>query len=287
MENLASTRPRSFQPLILLIATMASHALPLETPAPAGLDQNDIRVDLAEIPDALFSPDAPKQAGDALHGLGREDNNELHEEAERFSQRGAQGLRLEDMQRIYDQKQHAHSLDLLSKRIKVDWRNSDLVSQPRDLGSAVNWRATKLFIDMVVAIPRGIGLGAMLPHVINDLTWQFTLNVSINRARDFDVMHAKLGFNPSNRMLWVGKTCMGEDVWIAMIPNTFEADDAPVLDELEHAGKRCTHLEDLHRNILLVFLSYVLQEIGLSHIRLRKTYPKLDVDSLEASSDLL
>ena len=266
---------------------MASHAPPPEAPAPAGLDQNDIRVDIAEIPDALFSPDAPNQSAVALYGLGHEDSNELYEEAERFKHRGVKAVRLEYMQRMYDQKQHAQCLGLLSKRTSIDWRNSDLVSQPRDLGNAVNWRVTKHFIDMIVAVPRGIGLGAMLPHVINDLTWQFTLDVAKNKARNFDMVHAKLGFDPSNRMLWVGKTCMEEDVWIAMIPNTFEADDTPVLDELEHAGKRCTRLEDLHRNILLVFLSYVLQKIRHRHIHLRETYPDLDPDSLEASSGLL
>lgn len=266
---------------------MASHNLPQQTPPPPGLGQNDIRVDIAEIPDALFSPDAPKQTDAALYGLGPEDNNELHEEAERFSQRVPRHLRLEDMQKAYSQKQSAQCLGLLSNRIKVDWRTSALVSRPRDLGDAVNWRVTKHFIDMVVAVPRGIGLGAMLPGIINDLTWQFTLDVSRNQARNFEMVHAKLGFDPSNRMLWVGKTCMGEDVWIAMIPNTFEADDAAVLNELERSGKRCTRLKEVHRNILLVFLSYMLQKIGLRHIHLRKTYPDLDNNSLEASSGLL
>ena len=97
---------------------------------------------------------------------------------------------------------------------------------------------------MLVVVSRGIGLGTLLPNSGSDLDWEFKLDMSKNRFCDFTVARAKLGFNPSGRMLWVGTTTMSEDVWIALVPNTFETDAASMLEELEDKGtKKCsTHV---------------------------------------------
>ena len=112
------------------------------------------------------------------------------------------------------------------------------------MGNKARWDIPSHFIDMLVVVSRGIGLGTLLPNSGSDLDWEFKLDMSKNCFRDFTVARAKLGFNPSGRMLWVGTTTMSEDVWIALVPNTFETDAASMLEELEDKGtkKRSTHV---------------------------------------------
>jgi hypothetical protein len=269
---------------------MASSTLSSEVPAQSASASDDIYVNIAEVPDALLSLDAPTQRQALLYISGSEDDNELKEEAERFSKHGPRSIPLADMQKNYEEKRSAMGLGLLAQRVKINWRDSNKVSFPKEEGSKVNWRVTKHFLDMLVAVSNGIGLGALLPNtqVACDTNWEFVLDLSKNQTRDFGIMHAKLGFNPLQRMLWVGKTSMSEDVWIAMVPNTFETDHSLVLDELKDAGKRSTHLRERHRKALLVFLAYVLQRAGMRHIYLSEEYPDLDDDeALKLASNIL
>jgi hypothetical protein len=141
---------------------------------------------------------------------------------------------------------------------------------------------------MLVVVSRAIGLGALLPNVVGDMSWQFTLAVMKHPRRDFGMLHAKLGFNPSERMLWVGETHMSEDIWIAMVPNGFGSEDTPMLEELERAGKCHTCLTERHRKILLAFLAYALRCAGVGDIYMYPTYPDLDDDKeFKGSSNLL
>lgn len=238
-----------------------------------------VHVDIAEAPGALFSPDAPNQIDVLLHHHDEsEDINELRTEANRFLDSSAIAKHLRDMQQNYEKKRTATSMDLLKHRVKVNWKDSPLVLWPHREGNKARWDIPSHFIDMLVVVSRGIGLGALLPNFGSDMDWEFKLDVSKNHSRDFTMVRAKLGFNPSERMLWVGTTTMSEDVWIAMVPGTFETDGAPMLEELELEGakKRHTHLKDRHRKILLMFLAHVLQSIGLRHISVSTPYPDLD-----------
>jgi hypothetical protein len=172
----------------------------------------------------------------------------------------------------------------------VDWRKSELVSKPSELGNTVHWRINKHFVDMLVVVSRGIGLGALLPNVTSDVSWEFYLDVMKNPRRDFGMQHAKLGFNPSERMLWVGETHMSEDVWIAMVPNSFGKDnsDTPMLGGLEDGRKQRTCLTEHHRRILLAFLAYAASRAVVGDIYMFPTYPDVeDDDNFLRSSNLL
>lgn len=268
---------------------MPNYALDPEDSTRSGPDREYVQVALAEIPDALLLPDtdAPEQAETLLRLNGPEDDDELSAAAMAFSSTNPITISLEDMKQNYDQKRVAHGLDLLKKRMKVDWRNSNMVSLPSVLGKKMHWSVTRHFIDMLVIVSRDIGLGALLPNSNSDISWMFHLDVSKNETRDFGMAHAKLGFDPSERMLWVGKTPMSEDVWIAMVPKTFEADAAPAPEELGGKGKRRTHLRECHRKILHVFLATMLGRIGMRGIYMYPAYPDLDDnDMIKESSNL-
>lgn len=73
--------------------------------------------------------------------------------------------------------------------------------QPSDLGKKVSWRVYKHFLDFLVLVSRGIGLGALLPNANNNMSWLFCLDVRRNEKWDFRMANARLGFDPSERML--------------------------------------------------------------------------------------
>ena len=111
------------------------------------------------------------------------------------------------------------------------------------------------------------------------MSWEFRLEVFKNQSLNFSITCAKLGFNPSQRMLWIGKTVMSEDVWVTMVPKTFETDDSLVLEELDAASSgrnRHTHLKECHCKILLAFLAYALESIGICHVYLNPPYPDME-----------
>jgi len=247
-----------------------------------------VHIDVAEAPDALLSlgSDVPDQAETILHSDRPEDDDEIKEAIVAFSLNKPATRSLEEIKQIYDRKQHGAALELLKKRLKVPWRKSDLVLYPSKLGDEVDWKAGQSFMDMFVAVSRGIGLGALLPNVISDMSWKFFLDVSRHKDRDFGLANVKLGFDPLERMLWVGKTAASEDVWIAMVPYTFATDNTPALEEPKVAGKRRTHLKGHHRWILLAFLAKMLERIGLRGVYVTPTYPDLDEVGFKRVSNL-
>lgn len=268
---------------------MSNYALDSEDPTRSGPDREYVKVALAEIPDALLLPDtdAPEQAETLLHLNGPDDDDELSAAIMAFSSTKPITISLEDMKRNYDQKRAAHGMDLLKRRMKVDWRNSTMVSSQNVLGKKMHWSVNGHYMDMLVIVSRDIGLGALLPNSNSNISWMFHLDVSKNATRDFGIAHAKLGFDPSERMLWIGKTPMSEDVWIAMVPKTLEADGAPALEELEGTGKRSTRLRERHRKILHVFLATMLERIGKRGVYTYPAYPDLDdSDMFKESSNL-
>lgn len=268
---------------------MPNYALNPEDSTCSGPNREYVQVALGEIPDPLLLPDAdaPEQTETLLHQDLAEDDDELSAAVRAFSSMKSFKTSLEDMKRDYDQKRGPHSLDLLKRRVKVEWRQSKMVPSPSDLGNKMHWSVTRHFMDMLVIVSRDIGLGALLPKSNSNVSWMFHLDLSKNETRDFGMAHAKLGFDPSERMLWMGKTAMSEDVWIAMVPKSFEADDAPTLEELGRAGKHHTHLSERHRKILHVFLATMLSRIGMRDIYIYPEYPDLDEDNMIKESSNL
>jgi hypothetical protein len=120
------------------------------------------------------------------------------------------------------------------------------------------------------------------------MDWQMNLDVLKHPQRKFGIHHAKLGFNPFKRMLWLGTTSMSEDVWIAMAPRQFALDDTGMLEDLDHTHGGLTCLSSRHRKILLMFLAYVLSIIPVEDVYVTTEYPDLEDDeSFKGSSNVL
>lgn len=93
-------------------------------------DNTPIQVDITQAPEALFSSDAPSQDQTLIHVDESGDDLQLQEAIEKFSETQVISRSLEDFQRYYAEQRRATCLDLLTKRVKVDWRKSDFVSRP-------------------------------------------------------------------------------------------------------------------------------------------------------------
>jgi len=81
----------------------------------AGSMDKTIHVNIVEAPEALFSKDAPKQGKTLLEYDETEDDDELQEAIQRFSDLKVINHSLEDMEHYYTQEQRRMCLNLLKK----------------------------------------------------------------------------------------------------------------------------------------------------------------------------
>jgi hypothetical protein len=89
-----------------------------------------VQVDITNAPEALFSSDAPSQNETLIQFDESAYDDQLQESIRKFSETEVITRSLEDFQRYYARERRATCLDLLTKRVKVDWRKSDFVSRP-------------------------------------------------------------------------------------------------------------------------------------------------------------
>ena len=143
-------------------------------------------------------------------------------------------------------------------------------------------------MDMLVVVSVNIGLGRLLSNVMGDMDWQMKLDVLKHPLWNFGIHHAKLGFNPFKRMLWLGTTSMSENVWIAMVPHQFTLDETGMLEDLDHMHGGLTCLSSCHQKILLMFLVYILNMIPVEDVYVATEYPDLeDEETFKKSLNVL
>lgn len=233
--------------------------------------------DLAHIPDTLSIDDSPAQNA-ALQAVIFAPDSDTDEET-RFHAKVPITKSLSYFQKIYDQNETHLALDLITKRMKVDYR-SDRYLTPTD-SNAIAWDINSHYLDMMVCVGNGLGLGAIMPNQAINSLYQVDLDFG-HRTRNFHTKHAKLGFNPKNAMLWVGQTPSREDIWIAWIPK-LRIDDNEQDDDSKN-----TILSERHYRATVLFFADMLSKIPYRDIIVRDQYPDLsNEDEFKAASNIM
>ncbi|KAM6502321.1 hypothetical protein JOM56_002298 [Amanita muscaria] len=76
----------------------------------------------------------------------------------------------------------------------------------------------------------------------------------MRRNRRFSAKFAKLGFDPTGCMVWIGQSSTREDTWLGWVPNDWEeAEDVPT-----GTGKEDTTMSQKHYRIAVMFLAEML-----------------------------
>ena len=110
--------------------------------------------DLAHIPDILSVEDSPGQQT-ALQAVFFAPESDTDEET-RFYGQVQYSKSLKFFERLYKEKQSHMALDLLSKRVKVDFRSDSFLTPADD--NMIAWDTNHHYLDMMVCVGNGLGL---------------------------------------------------------------------------------------------------------------------------------
>lgn len=213
-----------------------------------------------EVSDSL----AQSQAMEAVLFAGKRD---LDEDRGFFEQR-SERKPLAYFQGIYEARNIAAAIKLLSKRSQVDY-DLPAYRTPSD-SDEVSWKVERHFVDMMVCVGREIGLGVTLPNQNVDSFYSVDMDFS-KQSKRFRAKNVKLGFNPSGRMLWIGKMPSGDDIWVAWKPKHCEDGE-----EEEKWTSSC--LPNKHYRVSFMFFAFLLKKIGYRDIVVHDRYPDLSSD---------
>jgi hypothetical protein len=231
--------------------------------------ENDVQrpnapFDLTVSPQTLMVTDSPGQLA-ALQAISYVPDSDT-EDNTRFINERVHSKNLKYFRDIYLNRQKQLATGLLSRRMKIDFRTGDFVTPTHS--NTIAWDMNQHFIDMMVCVGNGVGLGTIIPNqTINSL---YEIHLNFNQPhRNFHTKYAKLGFNPKSSMLWIGKTPSSEDIWIAWVP------DSVIQGEEEAVEEGNTALTEKHYRATIMFFAAMLSAIGYRDLIVTDKYPDL------------
>jgi hypothetical protein len=196
------------------------------------------------------------------------------DEVERFHGQSKKRRPLAYFADLYARNDHSRALRTLTQRTEITLDGSEYVSNHED--GSLAWSVKLHFLDLQICVGDGLGLAAMLPNLGTHHAIEFRLELRY-RMRRFNAKYTKLGFDPTNCMLWIGRSSSGEDAWLAWVPND-------IMDENEQDpgvgnGKEDTRLTEKHYRMTVMFLAEMLRRIGHRDIIVTNQYPRLTDDT--------
>jgi hypothetical protein len=236
---------------------------------------------LEEIPDSLVSDDPIAQ--DEFRGsLGG--NSLKNDFRKKFETMRKSQIKLSTLRHLYEGQKSSAAIGLLSRR-NVVTIDEDYIYDPNDPNLA--FKAEHHYIDFFMAVSANIGLDAVLPRARSEASvpnFSFRLTLDGN-YREWKTLHGQLGFDPSGRMLHIGRR-YEEDVWIAFAPKTFVCR----MSTEEHPGfqlETSTRLSTEHYRRFALFINYCLSQMSFEYFTLRRQYPDInDIEDLRQMTNI-
>lgn len=258
---------------------------PLETPFDISLPPPDFEVGISdttdqeeEIPEVLAQEIA---LASALEGV--DDTNQDH--CERFSQELVREIPLHCLQAWYKGGHGPSAIGALAGRKTITYRQGNFTVSPDD--DDIFWTLDKTHLDLLICVGRGLGLGPLLPLMDVLHTYEFQLDLQ-KPKRQFTAKYAKLGFNPTDAMLWIGRSSTNEDVWLAFAPKAFtEGGEYNDETSAHWRGSRSTILSNHHFRCVVMFLAQMLYNTGFLDITVDEDFPNtLDDVAYKAATNM-
>jgi hypothetical protein len=197
------------------------------------------------------------------------------DETERFHSQVKKRRPLSYFADLYSKKDSERAMMSLSQRTEINLEGSGYVVDHRE--ESLAWEVQSHYLDLQICVGDGLGLAAMLPNVGTHHALEFRMELRY-RTRRFQAKYAKLGFDPTNSMLWIGRSSSGEDTWLAWVPNRHDDDDNE--GTVTGTGKEDTILPEKQYRLTVMFLAEMLRRIGHRDIIVTNRYPNL-ADDLE------
>jgi hypothetical protein len=160
---------------------------------------------------------------------------------------------LSSYEKMYKSKMNEEAMRSLHKYqyLEID---QDMMYDPHD--PDLLYRSPCSYIDALIMSPNYMGLDAVLPRAIPDAGYRFNMTFS-QQHRQFKSKYARLGFDPVNSMLYMGR-CREEEVWLAL-----GYDLGSTQPSKSPQRNIDTTMPDLLYFPMLAFLAYALHDAGL------------------------
>lgn len=125
-----------------------------------------------------------------------------------------------------------------------------------------------------------------VPEFAHDPAWNFTMHVN-RRHWEFFGDREPFGFDTAKRMMYIGESSSGDDVWILWAPIDGLGARARLGDELELSGEP-TRMDPVTARVMMAMLCAMLEFINFSNIALTGDYPDVTSDlTFSLSTDFL
>lgn len=223
--------------------------------------------DITDVSPLLATSD-PVAQSEVVRGLMLEDERvQLGPDLE-FRKQTVRNVYVSTLRRNFENKDKKAAMKLLLGRIKLLFPEGD-IWDPND--PDVSFSPNKHFLDFLLAVPKSIGLHAIIPNtnVDHNYTFDFTIN---QRGKAWKAKHAELGFRPKGRMLHIGKA-QGQNVWLAFAPLEFWDLDSLNADYDEDSFEKDGLMpEDRYRKVVYL-MAHLFSIAGIAGVHNMETYP--------------
>ena len=257
-----------------------------QLPPRNGIDHEDMAV-----PDTLETDDHPAQhvlTANILSGVvGSGQMTEV------YKSRPTKTIPLSQLRKLYLDNNVARALSLLSEKVRVrvddeyKYKGTDpaLYWTREEVSGYVCCRACILDIvyvqvrlDYKFLFPNRIGLDVCLPNITvpevrEDPTWTFYM-ITNRRHWGYRGHRAPMGFDVTQRMMYLGNTGATDDLWLVIAPEECVAEN-PMIHDVEEM-KTSTVMDSKAALIVWAFIAYVLDRVNYKDFTMHIRYPKID-----------
>ncbi|KAG2737670.1 hypothetical protein P692DRAFT_20883334, partial [Suillus brevipes Sb2] len=246
---------------------------------------NNIPFDVTELPAQLAATDGHLQE-EVQVALYQQQSDSSRDYIAKFNTAPVKSITLSKLRGLYSKKDSKGAMALLRHRRKLIVDDEHRVQQD---GPNVIPRIGPHFIDHTLYIGSRRGLDAALPKIIADHNWQIILNLTNTHRLWPDSNMACLPFDPLGRMMYIG-TRLQEQLWLAMVPNTFFQHDHPsnAREQFPTLGAPASTLSQQHALMIIMFIAFALEDMRLQDIHCIEHYPlPLTRATVKASTEIL
>lgn len=203
--------------------------------------------------------------------------DDIQDNGEGFSDERAKELPLHLLQAWSEGKCARNTIGALQGRKYITYGGGRYTVKSDD--GDIFWTMDTTYLDLLICVGGGLGLGPLLPNVGVLHTYEFKMDLQ-KPTRQFTAKYVKFGFDPTQAMLWIGRSSASEDIWLTFPPRSFvEGGDYDDDRGMHWRGQRSTALsKDTYRRVVM-FLAKMLCSINYLDVTLQTPYPVVADDT--------
>lgn len=232
--------------------------------------------DVALAPQAFDTSDAPSQEVAMASALLAPHTAIASNTAERFFSERVRPIQLNKLRQLYQEDRRKSAIALLTGRHTIAYHGGAFTANKQD--PLLVWSADETYIDLVIYVGRGLGLGALLPNVHVHHNFEFRMDLT-KPYRTFTAKYAQLGFDPKGSVLWIGCSPASEDVWLSFIPWNMGDTDAEEIRIRPGESSGNSTLGIIRYRRVVMFLATMVKNIAYLDITVDDEYPDVSDDT--------